>query len=43
MWYIINGAGERCKAVETEPEAIVEIANNLWYVEYVYSNEDRMC
>ena len=24
MWYIINGAGERCKAVETEIEAIAK-------------------
>lgn len=38
MWYIINGAGERCKVVETEQEAINEIENNPWYADYVYSN-----
>lgn len=40
MWFIINGAGERCKAVETENEAIELVANNDWYVDYVYSNMD---
>ena len=43
MWYIINGDGERCKAVETEKEAIKLLANNDWYVDYVYSNDDYMC
>ena len=43
MWYIINGAGERCKAVETEKEAIKLVANNDWYVDYIYSNESYMC
>lgn len=43
MWYIINGAGERCKAVETEKEAIKLVANNDWYVDYIYSNELYMC
>ena len=43
MWYIINGAGERCKAVETEIEAIAEVENNSWYVDYTYSNVDYMC
>ena len=43
MWYIINGAGESCKAAETEIEAIVEVENNSWYVDYIYSNGDYMC
>lgn len=43
MWYIINEAGERCKAVETEKEAIKLVANNDWYVDYIYSNESYMC
>ena len=38
MWYLINQNGERCKAVETEKEAIKELRNNSEYVSYVYSN-----
>lgn len=43
MWYIINGAGERCRAVETEREAMYLVSNNNWYVDYIYSNESYMC
>ena len=43
MWFIINGAGERCKAVDTENEAIKLVSNNDWYVDYIYSNESYMC
>ena len=38
MWFLINQNGERCKAVETEKEAIKECKNNSEYVSYVYSN-----
>lgn len=40
MWFIINGDGERCKAVETECEAKELVKDNDWYVDYVYSNMD---
>ena len=43
MWYIINGAGERCGAVNSEEEAKRLVATTDWYVDYVYSNEDYMC
>ena len=43
MWYIINGEGERCRVVESEHEAMLLVANNDWYVDYVYSNEEYMC
>lgn len=38
MWYIINSAGERVCAVETEAEAKKKVEENEWYVDYVYSN-----
>lgn len=38
MWYLINQDGERCKAVETEKEAIKECKNDSWYAGYVYCN-----
>ena len=43
MWYIINGAGERCRVVNSEEEAIRLVENSEWYVDYVYSNDDYMC
>ena len=43
MWYIINGAGERCRVVNSEEEAIRLVENIEWYVDYVYSNYDYMC
>ena len=43
MWYIINCEGERCKVVESEEKAKLLVANNDWYVDYVYSNEDYIC
>lgn len=43
MWYLINKEGERCRAVETEEEAIAIIATDCWYVDYVYSNESYTC
>ena len=38
MWFLINQNGERCKAVETEKEAIKELKNDSEYISYVYSN-----
>lgn len=43
MWYIINKAGERCRAVDSEETAIQLVDSNDWYVDYVYSNEGYMC
>lgn len=43
MWYIINGAGERCRAVDSEEKAIQLVESNDWYVDYVYSNDEYMC
>ena len=43
MWYIINGAGERCRAVDSEEEAIRLLEGNDWYVDYVYSNNEYIC
>ena len=43
MWYIINEAGERCRVVKSEEEAINLIAVNDWYVDYVFSNEYYIC
>ena len=43
MWYIINGDGERCRAVNSEEEAIRLVESSDWYIDYVYSNYDYMC
>ena len=43
MWFIINGAGERCRAVNNEEDAIRLVEITEWYVDYVYSNDDFMC
>ena len=43
MWYIINGAGERCKVVNSEEEALRLVESSDWYIDYVYSNEEYMC
>ena len=43
MWFIINGDGERCRAVNSEEEAIRLVDTTDWYIYYVYSNEDYMC
>ena len=43
MWYIINEAGERCGAVDSEDIAIQLVDSNDWYVDYVYSNEGYIC
>ena len=42
MWFIINGPGERCRAVNSE-EAICLIESTDWYIDYVYSNDEYMC
>ena len=43
MWFIINGAGERCRVVNSEEEAIQLLKINEWYVDYVFSNDCYMC
>ena len=43
MWFIINGAGERCRVVDSEEVAIRLVKNTEWYVDYVYSNDYYMC
>ena len=43
MWYIINLAGERCRVVNSEEDAIRLIEGTDWYIDYVYSNEEYMC
>ena len=39
MRFIINGAGERCRAVNTEEDAIRLVEITEWYVDY----DDFMC
>ena len=43
MWFIINGAGERCRVVNSEEEAICLVKNIELYVDYFYSNDYYMC